>query len=1214
MNRYLCRRKKQFLRVLCACTGLIFFITTVLPASAFAQTPMTNSVIFLSPAFSPALLKGITVHPDNPLMFDFIIQKGDEDLSLDQQKEEYTKLIRYFLASLAIPSDDQWVNLSPYEKDRIISENFARTEMGRDLLEEDYLLKQITASLMYPEKDLGKDFWSKVYAKAHAQFGTTSISVDTFNKVWIVPGEAVIYEKDNTAYVIKNHLKVMLEEDYLALSSHQGIASVPDTRKEDVNTIGSQVVREVLLPALEKEVNEGRNFARLRQIYSGMILAAWYKRSLKESLLGKIYADQARIKGVDQDPKNNEVIYQNYVESFQKGVFNYIKVEIDKFTNKAIPRKYFSGGMMNQYDDKTLEVLYDSGIGETAWREDLAKREQVDVRVALEEITVAQQAEGREEQAPRELEIRKVVLSIVQDLQNQGVEVKEENGRYLIREAVANKPEKKIVLENGTELYINENGILVIIDKGFEGIEHAGRGTYQLAVYASSKETARHELAELEQWLWFAETEGIMTEAEIARLREGDRTQESLGERLRARMNEGSDKDRLYWQNKIRRFYHKAHIAGLRAEGKYSQANDYERQAKEQKDLTTSVKNADFFISSDGDISDFDRRYRSGIGDGRDREPPIDGGISNTKLLLPKVTDVDVLRLSGLLKKGNVSYAESLYRLGALQPKLIPQIIAAFVDSSPSFNTMTKDFFSEKESHVDSVISNVLASMIRDQKEEHKLLGIIGLAALALHADSSAKDILPNIFEEYEISESIIKRISLAVDQGNENALIALCVLSIKHMGIIGLYLGEEKMDLIIETLDEKFLKHFPARFSHFIDPLGYVVSMESLFSERIRKLAFQILEKYFFRSPEKGYNFFNNLDFIPLEWLKSNELKSIYFAKKPIEEIIRKFEKSLSIVMDSEKKAAAKKKFFSALSVSIISFQERSAKEGVELEEILENYGNWKEFDIFRPLLWEEKIREHVLGNRLANKEKRGLIDYLEDKGFAIIIYPKSDWNAAFLYSRTVRQVIKEGYSVLYYEVGSPNEMIDAIKDATNNGERKASLVVIGGHGSPESIEFGRDSDLTPEDLETFKSGGLLQFFNHDAKGILESCSTGGVAEGGVNMVQAFANAVGIDFYGPDRETSLTRINFESVERTKFTEGAETVKASPSDALGGIDFSDANLNLQIKRDGRGIPLPIGYQNLEHIQIEGLVPIIINIQPMVFPQPLSKTETQDVYL
>ena len=47
----------------------------------------------------------------------------------------------------------------------------------------------------------------------------------------------------------------------------------------------------------------------------------------------------------------------------------------------------------------------------------------------------------------------------------------------------------------------------------------------------------------------------------------------------------------------------------------------------------------------------------------------------------------------------------------------------------------------------------------------------------------------------------------------------------------------------------------------------------------------------------------------------------------------------------------------------------------------------------------------------------------------------------------------------------------------------------------------------------------------------------------------------------------------------------------------GGIDFNAANLNLQIKRDGNGVPLPISQQDLENINIDGLVPIIIEIKP-----------------
>jgi len=52
---------------------------------------------------------------------------------------------------------------------------------------------------------LGREFWQKVYKKALINFGTTNIPIDTFNKVWIVPDQAVVYEntKMNAVFVPK---------------------------------------------------------------------------------------------------------------------------------------------------------------------------------------------------------------------------------------------------------------------------------------------------------------------------------------------------------------------------------------------------------------------------------------------------------------------------------------------------------------------------------------------------------------------------------------------------------------------------------------------------------------------------------------------------------------------------------------------------------------------------------------------------------------------------------------------------------------------------------------------------------------------------------------------------------------------------------------------------------------------------------------------------
>ncbi|MBF0490377.1 MAG: metallophosphoesterase [Candidatus Omnitrophica bacterium] len=309
--------------------------------------PIPGVRVGLSPQFNAALLKGIKVHLDNPLKFDFIVDSGDSGLKNEELKEESNRLIKYFLVSLTVPEDDLWVNLSPYEKDRIIPQSFGQTEMGRDLLAEDYMLKQITASLIYPESKIGRNFWAKVYQMAKDKYGTSDIPVNTFNKVWVVPEKAVVYENGTTAYVTQTQLKVMLEQDYLSLEKNvvgKDFRKVTQSQAE-VSQIGSQVVREIVIPELTQEVNEGKNFAPLRQVYHSLILADWYKKRLKESILNKVYSDRNKISGVNVDDKDiAKKIWIQYVKAFKKGAYNYIKDDMDPVTHQTIPRKYFSGG------------------------------------------------------------------------------------------------------------------------------------------------------------------------------------------------------------------------------------------------------------------------------------------------------------------------------------------------------------------------------------------------------------------------------------------------------------------------------------------------------------------------------------------------------------------------------------------------------------------------------------------------------------------------------------------------------------------------------------------------------------------------------------------------------------------------------------------------------------------------------------------------------
>ncbi len=360
------KHNSLFNRTISLIVVLAFFATAIITPS-YAQSivtlrlPDAGEMITQSPPFVPVLLKGMRIHQDDPFKLDFIVDSGNTDFRQDKIRKESDKLVKYFLASITIPKNDLWVNLSPYEEGRIIPDELGRTALGRDMLAQDYLLKQLTASLIYPEDKLGKEFWKRVYEKAQEQFGTTEVPINTFNKVWIIPESATVYENGQTVYVVESQLKVLLDEDYVAISADNVNAEslVLASEGENSATFSSQIVREIILPEIEKEVNSGKNFAPLRQIYHALILSKWYKEKIKESLLSKVYIDQKKILGIEIDDKTiREQIYAKYMLAYEKGVFDFIKEDYDQLSQELIPRKYFSGG--EKFREIPLKIINES--------------------------------------------------------------------------------------------------------------------------------------------------------------------------------------------------------------------------------------------------------------------------------------------------------------------------------------------------------------------------------------------------------------------------------------------------------------------------------------------------------------------------------------------------------------------------------------------------------------------------------------------------------------------------------------------------------------------------------------------------------------------------------------------------------------------------------------------------------------------------------------
>ena len=385
----------MFRRIFSIAVIFCFFLTSLTPfpkiyANTLLTLPEPGTMVPFSGAFQPAMIKGLIIHPENPLLFDFIVDPGQSGLKDAGLKTEGLKLIKYFLASLTVPENEQWVNLSPYEKNKIIVKEFGETDMGRDLLAQDYILKQVTSTAVYPEKDLGKKFWDRVYAKARALYNTSDIPVDTFNKIWIVPKSAVVYTNENNVFVVDSHLKVMLEEDYVAMNKNLGVKNYgldgySATKAKSYSSVTTQIIREIVLPEIEKEVNQGKNFAALRQIYNSVILATWFKNNLKESLLGQLYANHNTVNGIDIADKSVQMrIYNQYLKALKKGVFNYIKENGDpNNTQEVVARKYFSGGALFKMTPDQISEKTDFAMLTGDEQKNVPKEGTIDLTVGL---------------------------------------------------------------------------------------------------------------------------------------------------------------------------------------------------------------------------------------------------------------------------------------------------------------------------------------------------------------------------------------------------------------------------------------------------------------------------------------------------------------------------------------------------------------------------------------------------------------------------------------------------------------------------------------------------------------------------------------------------------------------------------------------------------------------------------------------------------------
>jgi hypothetical protein len=289
----------------------------------FAQLPAPNELLLTRGSETVAALRGVAFDATSTDGFELLVDTHGAPFATADAVES----VRYFRTALALPDTALWVNLSPYEQERVIDEGLSASDLGKVMLEQDYVLKQFASSLTHPESEIGKRYWAAVQAVGKDD-GAAALT-----KVWIVPDNVSLAQDGGSAFIESARLRVLTDVDYQAAKQ---AAVAP------VDPAVLACVRAYVIPAIEKEVNEGALFAPLRRVFSAVVLAAWSKQRLHGSPFSSMFDAGHLSNAYRADRVYKSEVCSLYREGFSRGAYAEARKVVINGRKKK--RLYFSGG------------------------------------------------------------------------------------------------------------------------------------------------------------------------------------------------------------------------------------------------------------------------------------------------------------------------------------------------------------------------------------------------------------------------------------------------------------------------------------------------------------------------------------------------------------------------------------------------------------------------------------------------------------------------------------------------------------------------------------------------------------------------------------------------------------------------------------------------------------------------------------------------------
>jgi len=306
--------------------------------------------------------------------FDFVLkakkaEKNDKIIDFEDAAE---LSLNAFFIGLILMESKFWVNLNPWEPDRIIEKDLEETDVGRIMLEADLQMKKDFCKYKNPcESEIGEEYWRLLDEKGEELINECMNNhlgeIEDINNVqfapvtrhWIVPDRVEAYETDNEIYIVNATLNIYSEPVYEHSTYeivNQDAFFVSRACKDDLSEAAKEYGRyakeleeKMILALVVHEVNHGENYSDLRCVYNSLALAQWYKDKYRYSpSIFTDFIDSKDLAGLESKSTwSAENIWSDYVKSFEEGEFHCWKNETYQEGDYIITstKHYSSGGV-----------------------------------------------------------------------------------------------------------------------------------------------------------------------------------------------------------------------------------------------------------------------------------------------------------------------------------------------------------------------------------------------------------------------------------------------------------------------------------------------------------------------------------------------------------------------------------------------------------------------------------------------------------------------------------------------------------------------------------------------------------------------------------------------------------------------------------------------------------------------------------------------------